>query len=75
MWHGIRVNISRKSTRRRRRPRRMTPSTDVSGARYAGREVCRPHSNTGVVRARFKSNLPPKSMGAKVHAMIYPIRI
>ncbi len=35
-------------------------------------KIIAPHGSNGVVRAKFKKNLPPRAMGAILRVMLYP---
>ncbi|KAJ1988162.1 60S ribosomal protein L33B [Dimargaris cristalligena] len=50
-------------------------NSNGSKVRVIWGRIARPHGNSGVVRARFTTNLPPCSFGSMVRVMMYPSRV
>merc|ERR1712046_1313 len=51
--------------------------TEKDGTRFRVMwgKVCCSHGTSGIVRAKFRKNLPPSSLGAPVRIMLFPSRV
>ncbi|XP_066394473.1 large ribosomal subunit protein eL33y-like [Miscanthus floridulus] len=70
--HTSLLQIEGVSTKRIAYMYKAKTKSDGTAVRCIWGKVTCPHGNSSVVRAKFRSNLPPSSMGKKVRVFMYP---